>query len=377
MLNEKAEYLQYTGANAPERLRYPNLIRNRLSGLDRALIIIARHFLFDEKYEGQDRIDLAQNALKAWCGFGYDTKYSSIDDIKSLEARLPGYIRANFLKEKLDALKESVQQQRKSGEPLEKLHLIIGNTDHLAPQETLNALSENISAWLEVTAADSTFETDPSLSAARKKIKTKAEPVLNTINILYLLQNKNKQYSRSMFTLEYPKKEVSASNNDFKMVLYEKIIAEALNKGALCRYYLACSADALESISGYSEANRDLILKTTAAFFLCRSNPSLKFAPINRTDIANWSVDKQNPNKFTLEDYELSDGTKLFYTVRLGGNVTKLSLHEDWLKCFCLVGEEDIDAWLSDHGDRIYFSDAGSQDYLRKNERYQNVNVSL
>ncbi len=94
MLNERIELMEYTcliEAGMPQRLTYLN-ITNGLSGVPRALKIIARYALFDLKMNSRQTIDL----LNAWCGFSTETTEQTRavcqDFFKQIENWLPTYM---------------------------------------------------------------------------------------------------------------------------------------------------------------------------------------------------------------------------------------------------------------------------------------------
>ena len=82
LLNEIGEYEQYTLSIEEllscknRRLERYNLIKNALSGLERAMTIIARHFIFGTSV-GFNEFELRE-ILKAWCGFKHEAKTTLI-----------------------------------------------------------------------------------------------------------------------------------------------------------------------------------------------------------------------------------------------------------------------------------------------------------
>ena len=120
MLNEKIEFAEYTcriKAGMPQRLTYLN-ITNGLSGVPRALKVIARYALFDLKMSNAGTIDL----LNAWCGFHTDTMdetRSVYEDIfKQIENWLPRYM--DYLIEADESHRAHVEKMKKELESRKK-----------------------------------------------------------------------------------------------------------------------------------------------------------------------------------------------------------------------------------------------------------------
>ena len=94
MLDERielAEYICTIEAKMPKRLTYMNII-NGLSGVPRALKILARYAVFDLELNRQQTTDL----LNSWCGFETETMESSKEAnpefFKKVENWLPNYL---------------------------------------------------------------------------------------------------------------------------------------------------------------------------------------------------------------------------------------------------------------------------------------------
>ena len=94
MLDEKkelAEYICKTESGMTKRLTYMNLT-NKLSGIRRALVIIAGYAFFERKLDKNSVTD----ALNAWCGFETDTMRASAEKdaefFGSISGWLPCYI---------------------------------------------------------------------------------------------------------------------------------------------------------------------------------------------------------------------------------------------------------------------------------------------
>ena len=113
MLNEKIEFAEYTcpiKEGMPQRLTYLN-ITNGLSGVPRALKIIARYALFELGMNSAKAIDL----LNAWCGFSTDTMEQTRIAYKEVFKKLE-----NWLPKYLDYLIKTDESHRKHVENIKK-----------------------------------------------------------------------------------------------------------------------------------------------------------------------------------------------------------------------------------------------------------------
>lgn len=113
MLDERielAEYICTIEAKMPKRLTYMNII-NGLSGVPRALKILARYAVFDLELNRQQTTDL----LNSWCGFETETMESSKEAnpefFKKVENWLPNYL--EHLGELDEKYKESIEKTKK------------------------------------------------------------------------------------------------------------------------------------------------------------------------------------------------------------------------------------------------------------------------
>lgn len=308
MLNEIREYEQYTAPldtlkePAARRLKYLTLIKSHLGGLERAMTIIARWFIFKDN----DTVENFNEAtiieiLKAWCGF---QSKNDISEAEHLKDWLPKYIRQVLL-----------------GEALQK-------------QET-NRI-KLINTWLEK------------------------------------LNNRNKEFSKSMYPDNFK------SENSYKAITYERIIANAFLEGKLEMYYLLCETDPLESECirkntttnvKMKEPDYDLLLKATAYYLLQKRDNGQEYAFFNQSDFANWLLVKADPKNFELEKYLLTaTGEPLFSKTTIGHNTTKIKIHPKWMEKFRLVKAADIDN--PENRGRIFYSDPGCSNFLQRNVNY-------
>ena len=308
MLNEIREYEQYTAhlntlrEPAARRLKYVTLIKNHLGGLERAMTIIARRFIFKDKETAEHFNEAAViEILKAWCGFRNE---SDMSETEHLNAWLPNYIRQVLL--------EEAQQEQ----DLNRVRLI--------------------NSWIEK------------------------------------LNNKNKEFSKSMYPDSF------ISENSYKAITYERIIANAFHEGKLEMYYLLCETDPLATGCirkntttnvKMKDSDYDLLLKATAYHLLQKKDNEQEYAFFNQSDLANWLLVKADPKKFELEKYILTATSEpLFSKTTIGHNATKIKIHPKWMEKFRLVKADDIDN--PENRGRIFYSDPGCGDFLQRNVKY-------
>ena len=92
MLDEKREYNEYScnlnAEDAVARLKYSSL-SNNLSGTDRAMTIIARHFIFENgplnRKNKEEQIKRARNALRLWCALPSEDMQKQCSETEAAE----------------------------------------------------------------------------------------------------------------------------------------------------------------------------------------------------------------------------------------------------------------------------------------------------
>ena len=89
MLNEILEFEQYTKRPITEgkgRLKYVTLLKEKLGGIERAMTVIARHYIFDgksgNKFNAEEE-EKVREILKAWCGFNTAVEVDEKDWLKN------------------------------------------------------------------------------------------------------------------------------------------------------------------------------------------------------------------------------------------------------------------------------------------------------
>ena len=366
MLNELKEFEQYTmGVDAfknpaDRRLKYGTFVKKPLSGLERAMTIIARWYIFKNDNAVQNfNEDDVKEVLKAWCGF--EIKKDVLGD-SPVNGWLNRYIRCLFLQEalcvfnkKIDSLPLDTSGRTELMEALKEINI----------NDDAGKLCDN-NVILEQTVKN-LF--DPEIA---KAIKNNLSEIKLIVNLLDKLNNKNKYFSRSVYSIDYKK------DNDYKAITYERIIANAFHLGKLKQYYLLCITDPFEkdfikkqtkTKTKMLDSDKDLILRITALYLLQKLNTVQEYVYFNQTDLANWLLKKADPDKFELKKYKFTTVDEpIFNIVTINGNVTKLKIHSKWVEMFKLVEADDIDK--PENRGLIFYSDEGSGYYLQRNHRY-------
>ena len=342
MLNEIGEYEQYTLSPAEllacknRRLKRYTLIKQDFGGLERAMTIIARHFIFDTPI-GFNEKELRE-ILKAWCGFRHEAETILPEHF---EGWLNNYMRRVLLRETLQDCLDDEKFPTDLKALIEKISL---EPDFNA-REYLKALK-----GFDLTHGDI------------PKIK-------NLLEALVALPNKNKNFSKNYFdSLTYKGK------NAFRAITYDKVIANALLAGRLRRYYLVCDEElfATERIlkrdgKKILPKDKDMVLKMTAEYLLQCRHTEQRFIVTNNADMTNWLLGsvKSEDLRPKREQYILSESKEKVFELSemIGGiNVIKVTLNPEWAKHFCLIEDESND--FENNRGRIFFSDAGSSEAL-------------
>lgn len=375
MLNELKEYEEYSfdlrdfGEHSPGvRLKYRSFVSNDLAGIERAMMTVARHFLFD----GDGRLTpetkaRALSAVKLWTGI---EKAGSDDSTDSLRGWASDFIRYVHLRNKLTEC-----QKESDRVPQELSRFIKLFSDELENPELEKIYRENQKAYEDaLEEADLPDDGDPFKS------------VMMCFAALKKLDSGKKQYSKEMFFFDTSK---DSAGNDLKAVTYEGILAKAFDSGPLKRYYLCCSDPAIlervtvtvrdreRKVTEYDpDKNRDIILKTVSAFLL-GINRDLKkrqkYARFNVTDTVNWlrgvSSDKDYNKYFNRYTF---DGKYYLFakSEKISGNTVKLKVNARFSRAFDLVEEDGIDEWIGRNPDGSFYSDPGSNRPLEENTRY-------
>ena len=350
MLNEIGEYEQYATASGfdDHRLKYFTLIKKNFSGLERALTIIAREKIFGEddapKNFEPERI---KNYLRAWCGFPFDGEVEP-----RWVNRLPEYIRQNFLKSCVENCRA------KSAEFPNEFIKFLEDLSPTKPLAELKIAAEKNSAFAK-KFSDCKLE----LGRAEKIIAALEE-----------LQDKAEYFDKKIFGTY-----TANGKNDYRLITFERVIANALVLGRLKKFFLVCHRDPFQSfeIRKFTEskpagkkllaANEDLILKLTAMYLVQKKFSDQKFVPLNNMNLVNWLWKDTKPEDFDLEQFKFArTEEKIFELRHVGGvNVNKFCVCEEWLKNFYLAEEFELER--TENRGRIFFGDSGRAVPLARN----------
>lgn len=385
MLNEIKEFEQYTFQlnsvfdKKDCRLKYATLFPF-FSGLERALTIIARWYIFKDGKERNDfNEENTKEILKAWCGFNPEV---SLPEITLLKDWLPWYIKNAFLKDKLQVSKDTMGAIIGKNEENKILSLLKGMVFDASDTELFEKLKE-IDKIEKKLVDDSLIKNNDGLKGVKKIIQG-----LETL--------KNKKFDVNMFSLSY---QYLADLNNYKKITYDRIIANALNIGRLEQYYLVCKIDPfkeklISKVTGkrttktLNDTDKDILLKITASYLLRRKRTTQHFLEFNIVDLENWLplLDPKLDNK-KLGKYKFGESLETLFLFDIVGpsidkgnnenqkkvgNVTKISIHPEWIRLFKVVAAQNLDN-IENTGS-IFYSDLGSAHYLvdGRGKRYGN-----
>lgn len=395
MLNELLEYQQYTYPLETEhpaiRLKHKTLC-NQLSGTTRSMTVIARKSVFD--HSSSERIERTKNGLRVWCGDPKGKPDEASENI--VDAWLPNYM-INHLGEE----KAIIFEQYLMTEP---------GLDHLPRYSEVCDLFKDVhddfrfEVFLEKDKREALMDKAKRLELfckelgedekQRKKSINHFSPVYNIMKALVVLIGRygSLNYNKEMFNLNLAR----VDKNDFKKIMYDKIIADAITAGPLKRYYLVCDhADfsqirvktAKKTTYPFQKTDRqgrwsmpttnkaDLIMKTIAAFLLEQEfrnaeNTYEGQVPVVLTDIANWLAGNTKVEKKELEKFGIESGP--LFTLDLIDNVATIGIDTEWMKScgWRVIPEDQLDDYLSGHPDAVFYRDDGAGQFLQKGVRY-------
>ena len=344
MLNEIKEFEQYSFDfinNQQARLKYKAFSKG-YSGIERALISVARYYLFLEDNKMTSIIPKAEQraltAIKLWCG---GKEPPTDDETEIVRDWLPKYIRYTFLNDYVQHFKENERKNKKFS----------------------NEISEIIDRISDACSEDDLKDISNELKEIKKNMTNASlynnwiSPIDRCIDLYVDLVTIRRKYGKHMFKFEITKQE----DNDLKALTYEKIIANAFIKGPLKRYYLCC--DDCNLIDQFDIKDRDTVLKTIASYLLNKNktSPEQEWTYFNKTDVVNWLKDISKTDDFKLD-------TSIFQTQKVAGNTLKLRVKDDFLKHFKIVEENELKK--RDWKNGIFFRDDGSHSYLVENTIY-------
>ena len=200
MLDERIELAEYVcniEPGMPQRLTYLN-ITNGLSGVPRALKILARHALFDLGLNDKQTADL----LNVWCGFETDTMKSSREANSEIFDRvqnwLPNYL--EFLAVSDETHRENIEKTKKDLENRKR------EWNSFIWNEEGERNTENKISFLKILADAYhegklqvrylVLEEDPFLNVSAREDATQRKFLLKTAAIYCAMYTENKKKVR-------------------------------------------------------------------------------------------------------------------------------------------------------------------------------------
>lgn len=390
MLNELREYEQYTfpvkSGIEEKRLKHKPLC-NGLSGITRAMTVIARKCYFSGKCE--KNVFLTKNTLRVWCG---DPKgEQELTEPEISYGWLPEYIVNVLGKEKMELFGSMLGQyfqmmtSPEDKEIPEKLRTLQDGfcIEAFRNRESRNLILDSMAALADYCQKMENQYKLKDLNSVCKEVKSLVR-LLDTLNRRY---GKN-FFNKPLFTEDFESKDF----NDFKMVSYDRIAADAVVQGPLKRYYLVCGKADFAPIkyrskkketspfagewTGWTdktEKKADLILKTTAACILEFKRKKgegilTEHVPINQVDVINWTVTSQDFDH--LKDYFIDN--RPLVEIENYGNACSCRMDPQWMEeCeWDVIPEEALDSYLEENPKAVFFSDQGSGKYLKRYTRY-------
>lgn len=398
MLNELLEYEQYTYVFKSDldqnykRLKHGTLT-NQLSGIERAMKIIAAHYLYEDGNKiWKKRIKTAKEALEFWCGIPTKEALVHKEQFENINLWLPKYINGVLIKTKISDIctliskDDSVEGSEKLCKDLrdcfDEKKVVVGNAEKF--YDAFKSMEELLGEKGNNYKVNITEE-------QVKQIKIKKQQIGNLVNTARKLENKKTQFGQRLFS-DYDSKE-----NDANKLTYDRIIANAIRHGPLKRYYLVCKLKNEKElknkvyVKGKGKAQLDVPLKLTAMYLLATPKERRKtgkayiprFVAIKQCDLANWQtldgkIQKDKIEKYYYirpsEDAKQTTDKRLFEQLEQekGGNYTKIRINKKWMEDFQwnIVEENELDAYLIEEKGRSFFRDDGAGKPLVWNKRY-------
>lgn len=370
MLDEILEYQQYSFdlKNHDKqvcRLKRSRLISSQMSGLGRAMTIIARHFLFDVYGNDSQMKGKTIDVLKAW--LGHKRPADSMPEARVLYRWLPEYVEKNFLAESLEDLEKFIQMGKLKEDDQSKLNKLIDQlrTDEKSP-------AEKKAAAVELEQLCENLKFIPENKSVHKSI-VKIENFLCSL-----------AYRRSFNLSGYAD---SGKANDVNAINYDRVLGNARRAGSLKKYYLACDRFLMDDITMDSgrrlkESDWDLVLKMTACCMLELSRKGkekvlrTKAVCVNESDFIDWLMLEKNCGKSkllqfryhgeTLFEHPSFSGDENRKMQKKGINTKKIRLAQRWLEdsgfeILCDDPETNvIQNYLNLHPEGRVFVDNGS-----------------
>ena len=371
MLNEIIEAQEYLRDISSGRIKWQVLFNKyELNGLSRCMTVIARYFLFLNKDDSNDDITetdvlRAEAAVRMWCGLRNesitDEKYKNIRNNKKEKYRKLGEDTPDLS----DHYKRAEEYYRNLVEYNERL-------------ETQYSLLEHDYSWLNFLLQDYLRD---SVSNAKEADMAKVEKGLEKISEKY-----------SQFALD--SYVVDPAFNDFKMIKFDKIIANALvSGGALKKYYMAAKTPDWDvqlrvrqkngNYKGLVPSQKEKIKKILAAYLLERNrkdarrhDEELRYEPVNLKEVSFWADGTSPIEGKHLKPFYVNE--KPLFSLEPGApkNATKVKPDPEWFKAcgWTLIeateDDDELYRFLDNNPEGIYYSDIGANKDLILDKRY-------
>ena len=354
MLDEMIEYRQYTAPldrmDIKERLKYYNL-QNGLAGIERAMIIVARKFFFEDFKNDPEKWEKTKEVLSLWFGkcIGeesprYKDLYKEYDWIRNW---FPRYISFRLIKASYTSAKDG---------DVDSLSDWYGKTEIQIEKQ----IDDFLTKYSEISKKDKNVE------------------ILRTAN-----KRKQLLLPVKKFSLLEPENIYSYDLNSYS---YDTVIAEAAERGPLKQYCLAVKEDfpVKENIMKNGKTNKsnvDITLKLTALILkdslrmdcVKRKNEEgeeyTRKAAVNLAALGNWS--KFAGRIKTGEKLEplIYKGQPLF-DIDSVGNTKKIGVFTRWIDDhgFEVIEVKDIQKYKDKNMNAVFYYDVGASDDLKKSE---------
>lgn len=192
------------------------------------------------------------------------------------------------------------------------------------------------------------------------------------------ISSKQRRCSKGIFS------DSAFDSNDYYQISYDRILANALEKGPLKTYYMVAKKDLFieNDVVGYypknnkskpiSPGEKDYLLKLTATF-LQEVLPGNSSVLITDTDVITWaSSQSKKTSSFRFKSKSTNNWLQLFENIQVtnGNNIIKVKFNDSWIKNYKLIDVTDDNAynqWLESnesHDYTVVYKDTGIHNEL-------------